>query len=97
MDCLCCQGGGRGWAAKESPRVIAGTVQQLVERLTYHRVIGTFGNTAVQITAYIIMFITPQLLAILTDSEFTEVFMLTFYSFMTPHQLMSTLVKRYRT
>ncbi|XP_064382815.1 uncharacterized protein LOC135331544 [Halichondria panicea] len=61
-------GGGRGWAAKESPRVIGGTVQQLVERLTYHRVI---------------------------DSEFTEVFMLTFYSFMTPHHLMSALVKRY--
>ncbi len=93
MDCLCCQGGGRGWAAKESPRVIGGTVQQLVERLTYHRVIGTFRNTSVQI----IIITAPQLLAILTDSEFTEVFMLTFYSFMTPHQLMSTLVKRYRT
>ena len=36
----CMQGGGRGWAAKESPRVMGGTVQQLVARLTYHRVIG---------------------------------------------------------
>ena len=34
------QGGARAWAAKETPRIIGGTVDQLIQRLTYHRVIG---------------------------------------------------------
>jgi len=34
------QRGGHSWAAKEAPRVVGGTVQELVQRLTYHRVIG---------------------------------------------------------
>ena len=34
------QGGGRSWVAKEAPRVIAGTIPKLVQRLTFHRVIG---------------------------------------------------------
>ena len=34
------QGGARAWTAKESPRIIGGTVDQLIQRLTYHRVIG---------------------------------------------------------
>ena len=34
------QRGGRGWAAKEAPRVMGGTTEQLVQRLTHHKVIG---------------------------------------------------------
>lgn len=37
------QGGGRGWVAKEAPKVVAGTVCKLVHRLTFHRVIGKSG------------------------------------------------------
>ena len=35
-----------------------------------------------------------QLSLLTTDSEFAEVFMLTFYSFMTPEQLMHALIAR---
>lgn len=36
------QRGGRGWAAKEAPRVMGGTTEQLVQRLTHHKVIGMY-------------------------------------------------------
>lgn len=36
------QGLGRGFVAKEAPRVIAGTIPSLLQRLTYHRVMGTW-------------------------------------------------------
>lgn len=36
------QRGGRGWAAKEAPRVMGGTTEQLIQRLTHHKVIGMY-------------------------------------------------------
>lgn len=37
-------GVGRSWVAKETPQVVAGTVSKLVQRLTFHRVIGKEGG-----------------------------------------------------
>ena len=44
--------GGKGWSAKSAPKIIGGTIDQLIHRVAYHRVLGEWMISIATVTLY---------------------------------------------
>ena len=88
---------------KEAPVVSGATAQQLVVWLTYHRAIGERTTSKQhQLAAFSLSLSlshthvhTHTHTHTHTDAEFADTFLLTYPSFMSPEQLLNSLISRY--